>query len=126
MTVYFIKANFRPPCASTYLLACSASRTQFDILNHAGFTLSYIVTIHKIKDLGQKKLLEIVGLIVQQAFLIICLNIAFCVGEECTVSKDHFDNGTTMTVILLYDVEFPLISNALSAPHATTVVLWIR
>lgn len=46
-----------------YLLACGASRTQFDVLNHAGFTLSYTAAIRKIKDLGQERLLEIVGLV---------------------------------------------------------------
>ena len=91
-----------------YLLACGASRTQFDVLNHAGFTLSYTAAIRKIKDLGQEKLLEIVGLVGRRAFLIIWdnLNIAFRVGEQRKASKDHFDNGTTATLILLYDVEF--------------------
>ena len=46
-----------------YLLACGASWTQFDVLNHAGFTLSYTAAIHKIKDLDQERLLEIVGLV---------------------------------------------------------------
>jgi hypothetical protein len=91
-----------------YLLACGASWTQFDVLNHAGFTLSYTTAIHKIKDLGQEKLLKIVGLVGWRAFLIIWdnLNIAFHVGEQRKASKDHFDNGTTATLIPLYDVEF--------------------
>ena len=46
-----------------YLLACGASRTQFNLLNHAGYTLSYTAGIRKIKELGQEKLLEIVGLV---------------------------------------------------------------
>ena len=47
--------------------------------------LSYTATIHKIKDLGQERLLEIVGLVGRQAFLIIWdnLNIAFHVEEQC-------------------------------------------
>jgi hypothetical protein len=91
-----------------YLLACGASRTQFDVLNHAGFTLSYTAAIRKIKELGQERLLEIVGLVGRQAFMIIWdnLNIAFRVGEQRKASKDHFDNGTTATLIPLYDVEF--------------------
>ena len=91
-----------------YLLACGASQTQFDVLNHAGFTLSYAAAIRKIKDLGQERLLEIVGLVGRRAFMIIWdnLNIAFRVGEQRKASKDHFDNGTTATLIPLYDVEF--------------------
>ena len=49
-----------------YLLACGASQTQLDILNHARFMLSYTAVIRKIKDLGQERLLEIVGLVGQQ------------------------------------------------------------
>ena len=91
-----------------YLLACGVSQTQFDVLNHAGFTLSYTAAIRKIKDLGRERLLEIVGLVSQRAFMIIWdnLNIAFWVGEQRKASKDHFDNGTTATLIPLYDVEF--------------------
>ena len=46
-----------------YLLACGASWTQFDVLNHARFTLSYMVAIQKIKDIGQERLIEIIGVI---------------------------------------------------------------
>ena len=78
--------------------------------------------IHKIKDLGQEKLLKIVGLVSQQAFLTIWdnLNIAFCVSEQCKTSKDHFDNRMTTTIIPLYDVEFgslPLDLKPLSVHH---------
>ena len=34
------------------------------------------------------------------------LNITFWVHEQCKALKDHFDNGTTVTLIPLYDVEF--------------------
>ena len=34
------------------------------------------------------------------------LNIAFRVGEQRKASKDHFDNGTTATLIPLFDVDF--------------------
>jgi len=91
-----------------YLLACGTSCSQFDVLNHTGFTLSYSSAIGKIKALGQERLLEIVGLVRERAFMIIWdnLNIAFRVGEQRKDSKDHFDNGTTATLIPLYDVEF--------------------
>ena len=91
-----------------YLLACGASRSQFDVLNHAGFTLSYTSAIEKIKQLGAERLHKIIGIAHSQAFLIIWdnLNIAFRVGEQRKASKDHFDNGTTATLIPLYGVEY--------------------
>ena len=36
------------------------------------------------------------------------LNIAFRVGEQRKGSKDHFDNGTTATLIPLYEFGLPL------------------
>ena len=36
-----------------YLLACGASWMQFDVLNHARFTLSYTAAIWKIKEFEQ-------------------------------------------------------------------------
>jgi hypothetical protein len=91
-----------------YLLACGASHTQFDVLNHAGFTLSYTSAITKIKALSQERLLEIIRLVRKCAFMIIWdnLNIAFRVSEQWKDSKDHFNNGTTATLIPLYNVEF--------------------
>jgi hypothetical protein len=86
-----------------YLLARGASWTQFDVLSHAGFTLSYMVVIQKIKDLGQESLIEIIGLIGWQAFMIIWnnLNIVFQVGKQRKALKDHFNNGTAATLIPL-------------------------
>lgn len=102
-----------------YLLACGASRTQFDVLNHAGFTLSYASAIGKIKALGQERLEKIVGLTRGRAFMIIWdnLNIAFRVGEQRKASKDHFDNGTTATLIPLFDVEYGSLALNLKPPR---------
>ena len=102
-----------------YLLACGTSKTQFDVLNHTGFTLLYTATTRKIKELSQERLLEIIGLVCQCAFMIIWdnLNIAFWVGEQRKASKDHFDNRTTATLIPLYDVEFGGLPLDLKPPH---------
>jgi hypothetical protein len=58
---------------------------QFNILNQTGFMLYYTVAIRKIKDLSQEKLLEIVGLVGQQAFLIIWDNLNICIPCGGTV-----------------------------------------
>ena len=91
---------------------------QFDVLNHAGFTLSYTAAIRKIKELSQERLLEIVGLVGCWAFMIIWdnLNIAFWVGKQCKASKDYFDNGTTTTLIPLYDIKFSSLPLNLKPP----------
>ena len=69
----------------------------------------------KIKDLGEEKLETLKKLVREQACLVIWdnLNIAFRVNEQRQASKDHFDNGTTATLIPLYDV--PLNSIPLSS-----------
>jgi hypothetical protein len=91
-----------------YLLACGASRSQFEVLNHAGFSLSYTSAIKKIKALGQERLQEIIGLAHRHAFMIIWdnLNIAFRVAEQRHDSNDHFDNGTTATLVPLWGVNY--------------------
>ena len=45
------------------------------------------------------------------------LNIAFRVGEQHKASKDHFDNGTTATLIPLYGIEFGGLPLDLKLPH---------
>lgn len=102
-----------------YLLACGASQSQFDVLNHAGFTLSYMLAISKLKQLGVKKLQKIVRIAHSKAFMIIWdnLNIAFRVGEQRQASKDHFNNGTTATLIPLYGVKFGELSLDLEPKH---------
>ncbi|KAF4590201.1 hypothetical protein EYR40_009400 [Pleurotus pulmonarius] len=104
-----------------YLLACGASRTQFDILNHAGFSLSYPSAIQKIKDLGQSKLRQIVQIAHSRPCMIIWdnLNIAFRVGEQRKASKDHFDNGTTATLVPLFDVNPGGLPLELKAPRTS-------
>jgi len=65
---------------------------QFNILNHTGFMLYYTAAICKIKDFSPEKLLEIVGLVSQQAFLIIWdnFNIAFYVGNSVRHQRTIF------------------------------------
>jgi len=41
-----------------YFLACGVSRSLFDVLNHAGLTLSYMQAIAKLKQLGVERLEE--------------------------------------------------------------------
>jgi hypothetical protein len=81
---------------------------QFGVLNHTGFTLSYTAAVAEIGALGAERLREIVGIAKTRTFMIIWdnLNITFRVGEQRKASKDHFDNGTTATLVPLFWVEF--------------------
>lgn len=87
-----------------YLLACGASRSQFDILNHAGICLSYRSVLRKIKTLGQERLAEVRKIAKNCMFMLIWdnLNFAFRVAQQRVGSNDHFDNGTTATLVCLW------------------------
>jgi hypothetical protein len=91
-----------------YFLACGTSRSLFDVLNNAGITLSYTQAISKLKRLSEERLAETRKIAKSKAFMLIWdnLNIAFKVSEQRHDSKDHFDNGTTATLVPLYGVEY--------------------
>ena len=84
------------------------SRSLFDVLNHAGITLSYTQAISKLKHLSEERLTETSKIAKSKAFMLIWdnFNIAFKVIEQRHDSKNHFDNGTTATLVLLYGVEY--------------------
>ena len=91
-----------------YLLACGTSRSLFDVLNHAGITLSYTQAVTKLKKLREERLALTQKIARTRAFMIIWdnLNIAFRVSEQRHDSKDHFDNGTTATLVPLHGVDY--------------------
>ncbi|KAJ6620910.1 hypothetical protein B0H10DRAFT_2215651 [Mycena sp. CBHHK59/15] len=90
----------------TYFLACSTPRRQFDVLAHAGLTVSYTKAINDLKGLSAEGLVRLRRMVQEKACMIIWdnLNIAFKVAEQRHNSKDTFENGTTATLIVLYGV----------------------
>ena len=62
-----------------YLLACGTSCSLFNVLNHAGITLSYTQAVSKLKKLGEERLALTQKIARTQAFMIIWgnLNIMF-------------------------------------------------
>ena len=91
-----------------YFLACGTSQSMFNVLNHAGITLSYPQAISKLKQLSEEQLTQTRNIAKTEAFMLIwdnLLNIAFNVSEQQHDSKDHFDNGTTATLVPLYGVK---------------------
>ncbi|KAJ7710885.1 hypothetical protein B0H17DRAFT_1190563 [Mycena rosella] len=91
---------------SFYLLACGATHSQFEVLNHAGICLSYRSTLRKVKDLGQERLAAVRKIAREHMFMLIWdnLNFAFRVAQQRLGSNDHFDNRTTATLIVLWGV----------------------
>ncbi|KAJ6492735.1 hypothetical protein C8R47DRAFT_1044212 [Mycena vitilis] len=89
---------------SFYLLACGATRSQFEVLNHAGLCLSYRSTLRKVNTLGQERLTAIRKTAHEKMIMLIWdnLNFAFRVGQQRLGSNDHFDNGTTATLVVLW------------------------
>ncbi|TDL14454.1 hypothetical protein BD410DRAFT_683998, partial [Rickenella mellea] len=90
-----------------YFLACGTSKSQFSLLHHCGLATSYSKAISDLKRLSQE-LREKAKTVVRQMPCMIAwdnINIAFRKAEQRHNNKDHFDNGTTATLIPLYGVE---------------------
>ena len=106
-----------------YLMACGTSRSLFDVLNHASITLSYTQAMQRLKKLGEERLAQTQKIAHTQPFMIIWdnLNIAFRVSEQRHDSKDHFDNGTTATLVPLYGVEYGGLPLSLKPKWTTRV-----
>jgi hypothetical protein len=100
------RANEFQEIMGTYFLACSTPRRQFDVLAHAGLTVSYTKAINDLKGLSAEGLARLRRMVQEKACMIVWdnLNIAFKVGEQRHNSKDTFENGTTGTLIVLYGV----------------------
>ncbi|KAJ7061074.1 hypothetical protein C8F01DRAFT_950174, partial [Mycena amicta] len=92
---------------SIFLLASSASRALFDVLHHAGICLSYTHTIAQTKTLTSERLQHMLHVVRTSVVMIVWdnLNIGFRVEQERADSKDHFDNGTTATMIPVFGVK---------------------
>lgn len=89
-----------------YLLACGTPRRQFDVLAHAGLTVSYSTALTHLKQLSEEGIKQAVSIMHTKACAIVWdnLNIAFRVGQQRLNSRDSFENGTTATLIPLYGV----------------------
>ncbi|KAJ7450876.1 hypothetical protein FB451DRAFT_1146240 [Mycena latifolia] len=98
------RANEFQEIMGTYFLACSTPRRQFDVLAHAGLTVSYSKAIADLKGLSAEGLARLRRMVQEKACMIVWdnLNIAFKVSEQRHNSKDSFENGTTGTLIPLY------------------------
>lgn len=102
-----------------YFLACGTQRSLFDVLNHAGLSLSYTQAIHKLKTLGQERLEQMREIARTRAYMVLWdnFNVAFEVSQQRQDSKSHFDNGTTATLIPLFDTAYGSLPTSLKPPR---------
>ncbi|KAJ6514380.1 hypothetical protein C8R47DRAFT_1282359 [Mycena vitilis] len=109
---------------SFYLLACGATRSQFESVcleRLAGLCLAYRTTLRKVNILGQERLAEIRKTAHEKMIMLIWdnLNFAFRVGQQRLGSNDHFDNGTTATLVVLWGLVISDLPLDLLSPRKT-------
>ncbi|KAJ7022234.1 hypothetical protein C8F04DRAFT_971719, partial [Mycena alexandri] len=101
------KANNFQLVIGLFLLGSGASKREIEVLAHAGLSISYSTITEHVKSLSQEGVEEIQELVKSTMCQIVWdnLNIAFRVAAERLKAKNHFDNGTTATVIPVFDQE---------------------
>ncbi|KII91476.1 hypothetical protein PLICRDRAFT_156573 [Plicaturopsis crispa FD-325 SS-3] len=111
------KANDYQVMIAMFLLGSGASKREIEVLAHAGLCLSYSTTITCLKKLSKEGTRTYKKVAKESACSIVWdnLNIAFRVDAQRLHSANHFDNGTTATLIPLYD---PTSEDG-SVPHGT-------
>ncbi|TFK51493.1 hypothetical protein OE88DRAFT_1712644 [Heliocybe sulcata] len=119
------RSNISQSILCIYLLACGASRSLFEVLHHAGLSSSYSKAVRDLRGLSKARLEKIQALVRERPFMIVWdnLNIPFRVGEQRQDSKDHFDNGTTATLIPLYGVSYGQLSLSMKTPRMARLPL---
>ncbi|KAJ7163528.1 hypothetical protein C8R43DRAFT_879780 [Mycena crocata] len=110
------KANNFQLVIGLFLLGSGASKREISVLAHAGLSISYQGIIDHVKKLSSEGLANIRELVKSCMVQVVWdnLNIAFKVAEQRLKAKSHFDNGTTATVIKLFDP-----STGGDVPHGT-------
>ncbi|KAF8171352.1 hypothetical protein K438DRAFT_1613022 [Mycena galopus ATCC 62051] len=99
------KANNFQLVIGLFLLGSGASKREMEVLAHAGLSISYQSIIGHVKQLskeGMEKIREVVKSCMCQ-IVWDNLNIAFRVAAQRLKSKNHFDSGTTATMIPVFD-----------------------
>ncbi|KAJ7021117.1 hypothetical protein C8F04DRAFT_973181 [Mycena alexandri] len=99
------KANNFQLVIGLFLLGSGASKREMEVLAHAGLSVAYKTITEHVKQLS-KEGLDKIREIVQAGMVQIVwdnLNIAFKVAAQRLNAKSHFDNGTTSTMIPVFD-----------------------
>ncbi|KAJ7811323.1 hypothetical protein B0H14DRAFT_2606589 [Mycena olivaceomarginata] len=99
------KANNFQLVIGLFLLGSGASKREIEVLAHTGLSISYSTITEHVKGLSKEGMVRIRELVKECMCQIVWdnLNIAFRVAAERLKAKNHFDNGTTATVIPVFD-----------------------
>ncbi|KAJ7448400.1 hypothetical protein FB451DRAFT_1053929 [Mycena latifolia] len=99
------KANNFQLVIGLFLLGSGASKREMEVLAHAGLSISYTSIITHVKGLSKEGMVRLREIVKTSMVQIVWdnLNIAFRVAAERLKAKNHFDNGTTVTVIPVFD-----------------------
>ncbi|KAK7027626.1 hypothetical protein R3P38DRAFT_2776632 [Favolaschia claudopus] len=99
------KANNFQAIIALFLLGSGAAKREIEVFAHAGISLSYKSVMNYIKTLSQEGIRQFRAVFRSCMCSIVWdnLNIAFRVESQRLDSKNHFDNGTTATLIPVYN-----------------------
>ncbi|EIM79072.1 uncharacterized protein STEHIDRAFT_164029 [Stereum hirsutum FP-91666 SS1] len=91
-----------------FLLASGTSKRELEVLAHAGICISYSSVLRHVKKLSEEGTKYYIKVMENGMCMLVWdnINIAVRVGEQRIHSVNHFDNGTTATLIILYGPGF--------------------
>ena len=111
------KANNFQAVIALFLIGSGSTKREMEVLAHAGLSLSYDASLQYLKQLSREAKAKYTDLVKRCMVMIVWdnLNIAFRVEAQRHNSKDHFDNGTTSTVIPMWNP----FTHSTRTPHGT-------
>jgi len=111
------KSNNFQAVIALFLIGSGSAKREMEVLAHAGISLSYPAAIQYLHQLSEEAKQRYRELVKNCMIMIVWdnLNIAFRVEAQRQDSKDHFDNGTTGTVIPMFDP----FTGSVRTPHGT-------
>jgi hypothetical protein len=111
------KANNFQTVMGLFLLASGSAKREVEVLAHAGLTTSYSTLLENLKILSEEAKARYRRLIHECMCSIVWdnLNIPFTIESERFNSRNHFDNGTTATLLPLWDP----FNKSTRTPHGT-------
>ncbi|KAK7462875.1 hypothetical protein VKT23_007454 [Stygiomarasmius scandens] len=101
------KANNFQVIMGLFLLGSGAAKREIAVFAQAGLSVNYSSVIEHVKALSEENL-RIIRQVVKKFMCSIAwdnINFAFRVESQRLTSKDHFDSGTTTTLIVQQDPE---------------------
>ncbi|KAJ3729395.1 hypothetical protein C8R42DRAFT_742175 [Lentinula raphanica] len=111
------RANNFQAVIGMFLIASGTSKRTMEVFHHAGISLSYPATIKHMKTLSNEAVQRYQRIVQEQMCSLVWDNlcIQFRVGSQRLDSKDHFDNGTTATLIPIFNP----YTKSCQTPHGT-------